>query len=222
MATPPRTPGTPGARSPVRGRPDWARIPASATYDCPVLRRRLAAFVAGGLWTIALVTACDSGPRQRGGPRQRSPRRPQSPRRSRRGWRRSATPRSSRRSCGARSITAFEPMPEPGPDDWLAQHPEKPQTYEDYLRADRNVPNPQRNVIYLLPIGDFPATAPPLARSPDRARVLHARGQDAAGGERRRRDREDADQRGHEEAPAARTRRARVAQDSACPTTRSG
>ena len=60
--------------------------------------------------------------------------------------------------------TAFEPMPEPGPDDWLAQHPEKPQSFDDYLRADRNVPNPQRNVIYLLPLGDFPATAPPLAQ----------------------------------------------------------
>ena len=58
--------------------------------------------------------------------------------------------------------TGFEPMPVPGPDDWLAQHPEQPQSFDDYLRADKNVPGPPRTVIYLLPIGDFPATAPPL------------------------------------------------------------
>ncbi len=62
-------------------------------------------------------------------------------------------------------------MPEPGPDDWLARHSEKPQSFQDYLRADRNVPNPQRNVIYLLPVGGFPATAPPLAQL---ATIVHA------------------------------------------------
>jgi archaemetzincin len=50
------------------------------------------------------------------------------------------------------------------PDDWLARHPETPQSFDDYLRADRNVPSPQRNVIYLLPVGTFPGTAPPLAQ----------------------------------------------------------
>ena len=60
--------------------------------------------------------------------------------------------------------TAFEPMPTPGPDDWLARHPEKPQPFQDYLRADKNVPDSQRKVIYLLPVGAFPATAPPLAQ----------------------------------------------------------
>jgi archaemetzincin len=67
--------------------------------------------------------------------------------------------------------TGFEPMPEPGPDDWLAQHPEKPQSFQDYLFAPRNVPSPQRNVIYLLPVGTFPATAPPLAHL---ATIVHA------------------------------------------------
>ena len=65
----------------------------------------------------------------------------------------------------------FEPMPEPGPVDWLAQHPEKPQTFQDYLRADRNIPRSPRNVIYLLPVGAFPASAPPLV---ELAAVVHA------------------------------------------------
>ena len=42
-----------------------ARAGKFVTYDCPVLRRWLAALVVGGFWTIALGTACDSGPRQR-------------------------------------------------------------------------------------------------------------------------------------------------------------
>jgi archaemetzincin len=62
-------------------------------------------------------------------------------------------------------------MPEPGPDDWLAQHPEKPQPFQDFARADRNAPNSQRNVIYLLPVGAFPATAPPMA---ELAKVVRA------------------------------------------------
>jgi archaemetzincin len=67
--------------------------------------------------------------------------------------------------------TAYEPMPGPGPDDWLAQHPEKPQSFDDYVRAAKNVPTVRRNVIYLLPIGRFPAAAPRLA---DLARIVHA------------------------------------------------
>jgi len=64
----------------------------------------------------------------------------------------------------------FEPTPEPGPDDWLAQHPEKPQSFADYLRADRNVPSPERNVIYLLPVGG-PPIDPPLAQL---VQIVHA------------------------------------------------
>ena len=66
---------------------------------------------------------------------------------------------------------AFEPMPEPSPDDWLARHPEKPQSFQDYVRAHKNVPTAQRRVIYLLPVGSFPASAPPLA---ELTRIVHA------------------------------------------------
>jgi len=65
----------------------------------------------------------------------------------------------------------FEPMPEPGQDDWLAQHPENPQTFEAFLNADTRVPTGDRRVIYILPIGEFPKTAPPL---PALGKIAHA------------------------------------------------
>ena len=117
----------------------------------------------GGFWTIALGTACDSGPRQRE-PLEPAP---VPARVAAIGYTAPLAPELRR----AFDYTAFEPMPEPGPDDWLARHPEKPQSFQDYLRADSNVPNPQRNVIYLLPVGAFPAAAPPLAQL---ATIVHA------------------------------------------------
>lgn len=126
--------------------------------------------VVGGFWTIALGTACDAGPRQREPlgktnpvPMHPAPTAKPAPvpaRVAAIGYTTPLAPELRR----AFDYAAFEPMPEPGPDDWLARHPEKPQSFQDYLRADRSVPNPQRNVIYLLPVGAFPATAPPLAQ----------------------------------------------------------
>lgn len=65
----------------------------------------------------------------------------------------------------------FEPIGEPGPDDWLAQHPEKPQPFADFLNADTHVPAGDRRIIYLLPIGAFPPTAPQLAAL---GKIVHA------------------------------------------------
>lgn len=65
----------------------------------------------------------------------------------------------------------FEPLPDPGPNDWLAQHPEKPQSYQAWLDRDTNVVGDTRRIIYLLPIGDFPATAPSLDAL---ATIVHA------------------------------------------------
>src|SRR5688572_23844893 len=56
----------------------------------------------------------------------------------------------------------FSPMPKPGPSDWLAQHPEKPQSFDDFLNQDTRIPVAPRTAIYLLPIGEFPSSAPPL------------------------------------------------------------
>jgi len=65
----------------------------------------------------------------------------------------------------------FAPMRDPGAHDWLAEHPEAPQTFADFLRADTRVPGPQRKVIYLLPLGEFPPEAPSLASL---SMVVHA------------------------------------------------
>jgi len=65
----------------------------------------------------------------------------------------------------------FEPMPAPGPHDWLAQHPEQPQTFAQFLDANTHVPAGARRILYLLPIGEFPADAPPL---PALAKIVHA------------------------------------------------
>ncbi len=56
----------------------------------------------------------------------------------------------------------FTPMGVPRAGDWLAEHPEEPQTYDDYIRSSPNLPTGTRRVIYLLPIGDFPPGTPAL------------------------------------------------------------
>ena len=50
---------------------------------------------------------------------------------------------------------AFEPMRAPGPNDWLANHPEAGQTFDDFVRARPNRPTPRRHTIYLQPLGTF-------------------------------------------------------------------
>ncbi|MBX3157154.1 MAG: hypothetical protein KF773_14355 [Deltaproteobacteria bacterium] len=66
----------------------------------------------------------------------------------------------------------FVPMPAvPQPGDWRAAHPEEPQSFDDFMRASTRVPDATRRILYLLPLGDFPAEAPPL---PALARVVAA------------------------------------------------
>jgi archaemetzincin len=57
----------------------------------------------------------------------------------------------------------FSPIRTPGQGDWLTSHPERGQTFSGYCTAGFNRPNATRNVIYLLPLGDFPPdSSPPL------------------------------------------------------------
>ena len=49
----------------------------------------------------------------------------------------------------------FQAIPEPGPSDWLANHLETGQTFDQYVRSFPNRPNQHENVIYLLPLGKF-------------------------------------------------------------------
>ncbi len=50
----------------------------------------------------------------------------------------------------------FEPVPQPGPLDWLAFHPEKGQTFEQFVRSKPLLPDSRRDTIYLQPFGEFP------------------------------------------------------------------
>jgi archaemetzincin len=57
----------------------------------------------------------------------------------------------------------FFPITLPGPKDWLAQHIERGQTFDEYRNAPVNVPDQERRIIYLMPIGEFDEErSPPL------------------------------------------------------------
>ncbi len=57
----------------------------------------------------------------------------------------------------------FEPVPAPGPNDWLAVHPEPGQSFEQFVRSGPNHPDKKRKILYLQPLGEFrQGEAPPL------------------------------------------------------------
>lgn len=57
----------------------------------------------------------------------------------------------------------FEPIPAPGPHDWLANHHEPGQTFETFLRSRSNRPDAARRSIYLQPLDEFaPGSSPSL------------------------------------------------------------
>jgi len=49
----------------------------------------------------------------------------------------------------------FQPIPVPRPGDWLAVHPERGQTFDDFVRSRPNRPDPGHKKIYLQPLGEF-------------------------------------------------------------------
>jgi archaemetzincin len=55
----------------------------------------------------------------------------------------------------------FDPIPTPGPHDWLAVHPESGQTFDEFKASHPNRPTESRRVIYLQPLGEFPADRSP-------------------------------------------------------------
>ncbi len=57
----------------------------------------------------------------------------------------------------------FFPITLPKASDWLSQHREPGQTFDEYRNAPINVPDKERRIIYLMPIGDFDdERSPPL------------------------------------------------------------
>ena len=55
----------------------------------------------------------------------------------------------------------FHAKVRPGASDWLAQHNEPGQTFTQYLRSSPNLPNKEKNVLYIQPLGDFPKETTP-------------------------------------------------------------
>ncbi len=55
----------------------------------------------------------------------------------------------------------FEPIPKPGPHDWLTVHPESAQTFDEFKASRPNRPTDSRHVIYLQPLGEFAADRSP-------------------------------------------------------------
>jgi len=50
----------------------------------------------------------------------------------------------------------FDPIPAPGPHDWLAAHHEDGQTFDEFVRSHPNRPDKTRSTLYLQPLGEFP------------------------------------------------------------------
>ena len=49
----------------------------------------------------------------------------------------------------------FRPVPTPGPDDWLASHPEPPQSVVSYAGSGPNVPRPPRDTIVIVALSEL-------------------------------------------------------------------
>lgn len=60
------------------------------------------------------------------------------------------------------STEGFEPLPEPGPHDWLANHPEGGQTFEQFVGSRPHKPDADRRTIFFQPLEEFGDAAPPL------------------------------------------------------------
>jgi archaemetzincin len=59
----------------------------------------------------------------------------------------------------------FQIIPAPGPHDWLAEHTEAGQSFDDFVKAKARRPDKQRNKIYLLALGEFAEDrSPPIGK----------------------------------------------------------
>ncbi|HTZ20362.1 MAG TPA: archaemetzincin [Opitutaceae bacterium] len=56
---------------------------------------------------------------------------------------------------------AFHPIDPPEPGDWLDAHPEKGQTFDQFIASHPNRPDKSRSKIYLLPLGPLDSEGSP-------------------------------------------------------------
>lgn len=59
------------------------------------------------------------------------------------------------------SSSDFQPMPKPKPGDWLSQHHEPGQTFEEFVSSHPNRPDGIRYKLYLQPLDRFPEGGSP-------------------------------------------------------------
>jgi archaemetzincin len=64
---------------------------------------------------------------------------------------------SQLRLAAAKITPLHRPKTPPGQDDWLANHAERGQTFQQYRRSNPNRPTKQRAILYVQPIGEFSA-----------------------------------------------------------------
>lgn len=62
---------------------------------------------------------------------------------------------ASLQSAVMKVLSLHEQKRPPGPMDWLARHPEKPQSFEVYIQSNPVKPDTERKYIYIALIGDF-------------------------------------------------------------------
>lgn len=56
--------------------------------------------------------------------------------------------------------SAFSPVPSPGSSDWLSNHKESGQTFEEFLYSSPRVPDEKRSIIHILPLTFFENAVP--------------------------------------------------------------
>jgi hypothetical protein len=71
-------------------------------------------------------------------------------------------PEPAKRALEPRS-DFFDPLPAPGPHDWLANYPEPGQSFERFLRSQPNRLDAPQSKLYLQPLGEFAEDEAPLS-----------------------------------------------------------
>lgn len=59
----------------------------------------------------------------------------------------------------ALSGKGFAAPPPPGPNDWRTAHPEPGQTFEQFVASQPNMPDAERRMLTMVPLGEVPAGA---------------------------------------------------------------
>lgn len=79
---------------------------------------------------------------------------------------------TSIRAAAAKIKPLHQVKAKPQPGDWLAEHPEAGQTFDQYLKSNPNRPTEKRTTLYLQPLGEFDAEQSRLIEDTEAMMVL--------------------------------------------------